>query len=132
MAEAVKIYITTDTSGFMPSIGMIKKSIAQNRISNELTEDDAWTRICEAASNGLYNAEEEFNKLPDTLKSFVGGPSRLRDWAMMDIETFNSVVESNFRKSYKATIKRKEELLMIPPSVRQALVFLDKPDETSL
>lgn len=127
VASAVKVYLSTDTSGFMPSIGMIKKLIAQSRMANELTEDEAWTRIRQAASNALYNADAEFDSLPDSLKSVVGSPSQLRDWATMDSETFNSVVASNFRKSYRVRIQAKKEQLMIPQSVQQAMKLIGEP-----
>ena len=132
VASAVRTFINTDRTGYMPSIGIIKDIIAKSQMMGDLTEDEAWDRIRQAASNGLYNADTEFAKLPDTLKAVVVSPEQLKDWASMDSETFNSVVASNFRRSYRVQLDRKKELLMIPPSVQRALNFLNKPNEETL
>ena len=66
----------------------------------------------------MYEAREEFEKLPESVRRIVGAPSQLRDWAMMDCDTFNSVVASNFQRSYRAAAQREREIASLPPDVR--------------
>jgi len=39
----------------------------------------------------------------------VGSPNQLRAWALMDEETVQSVVASNFQRSYKAIAAKQKE-----------------------
>lgn len=126
VANATAAYIATDTSGFMPSIGAIKKLIIEGRASGMLTEEEAWSLIRKAASRGYYEAGEQFDALPDELKRFVGSPSQLRAWAEMAESEFETVVASNFRKSYRIAVDRAKTEAMIPHEVRKALGFVEK------
>lgn len=121
VAAAVKSWIERDEKGFPPSIGQIKGKLRQitGAGRRELTEAEAWTRIAEAVRNGLYGAQEEFEKLPLPLQRIVGSPATLREWACMDSETLHSVVASNVQRSYKAISARERELEMLPGDVRQ-------------
>ena len=79
MEKALQAYITTDTSGFAPSIGQLldKLHIIQN--PQELNEMEAWSLVSKALRNGYYGAVEEFNKLPPLVQKAVGSPDNLRN-----------------------------------------------------
>jgi hypothetical protein len=77
---------------------------------NEMTEAEAWALVRKAASNSFYGqAAKEFDKLPPILQRLVGTPNQLRDWGMMDSNEFNTVVASNFQRSYRARVKSDKE-----------------------
>lgn len=121
VASAVKAHIASDTKGFPPHIGAIKEAIRKVKTTDEMTEMEAWTRVQKAICNGYYNSKDEFEKLPETLQRLVGSANQLREWAMMDVETVNSVVASNFQRSYKARAASEREYQKLPGDVKQIM-----------
>lgn len=73
------------------------------------------------AQRGLYNAREEYDKLPPVVQCVVGSSSQLKEWAMMDAETVQSVVASNFQRSYMARAERERERMALPSAVRETV-----------
>lgn len=122
---AVTAFIATDTKGFPPVIGQIKGKldmiVREAYSGGELEPMEAWAMVQKATRNSYYHAEEEFAKLPDTVRSVLGGPSTLHDYAMMDSETVNSVVSSNFQRSFKARRDHVTEMRMLPADVKKLI-----------
>lgn len=118
VAAAVKALIATDTGNFPPSIGAVKARIRQITTPQEMTEGEAWALVLRAISRSAYNAREEFDKLPKLLQSVVGSPNQLRDWAMMDSDTVQSVVASNVQRSYKARAAANRDYAALPADVK--------------
>ena len=118
VAMAVKALIKSRVSTFPPGIGEITEKIQQIMLPEQMTELEAWSLVAKAVSNSGYNSGEEFRKLPEVVQRLVGSPSQLREWALMDSETFNSVVASNFQRSYKVRAKNEREYLALPSSVK--------------
>ena len=77
--------------------------------------------VSKALHNGIYGYKDEFDKLPPTVQAAVGRAEQLREWAVMDIGEVESVVASNFMRSFKTIQKRERETAMIPPDVRELL-----------
>ncbi len=119
---ALLAYIATDEKGFPPAPGKLKAIIVDAKMPyNEMTESEAWARVARATADSLYNSAEEFAKLPDTIQRVVGSPAMLREWAMMDAETFHSVAMSNFMRSYRARTCYVRENMKLPPAVKEVL-----------
>lgn len=114
-------FIEGDEKGFPPSIGQIKAKMRLLTGGDELTEADAWRLVSKAISNGLYGAQEEFDKLPPIVRRVVGSPNMLREWAQMDTDTVHSVVASNFQRSFRTVSAREKELSKLPADVKAAL-----------
>ena len=130
VAAAVKSLIDGDDKGFPPTIGQVKAKMRPLVGSDELTEAEAWNLVSKAVKNGLYGAVEEFEKLPPAVKRIVGSPSQLRDWASMDSDTLQSVVASNFQRSYKVVATREKEIAALPDDVKKLINFaMDKEPE---
>lgn len=121
VAAAIKALIATKVDGFAPTIGAVKAKIATLQSPNLITEVDAWAMVSKACRNGIYGYKKEFAKLPPEVQAAVGSAEQLRDWAMMDAETVQSVVASNFMRSYKAKTARHKELALMPPDVQQLI-----------
>lgn len=119
VSAAVMSHIVSDPNRFMPPIGVIKAKIADMLKPDEMTEQEAWGLVAKALKNSTYGAEEEFAKLPPAVQRAVGGASQLRDWAMMDTETVQSVVASNFQRSYRVTSQRGRDWEKLPSGVKQ-------------
>ena len=58
---------------------------------------------------------ESFEAMPPLVKRIVGSASQLGSWALMDLNTVNSVVSSNFQRSYKALAASQKEIIKINP-----------------
>ena len=118
VAAAVKALISADEKGYPPHIGAVKAKIRQITQPEEMTEGEAWGLVQKAISRGLYSSVEEFDKLPVPVQRLVGSPNQLREWAMMDADTVQSVVASNFQRSYRARIASEREYAKLPPDVK--------------
>ena len=138
VGAAVKAYIATDTDGYPPNVGKIKKQIQMLTKTEEMTEQEAANLIVKACSNSLYNAESEYAKLPPVLQRLAGSPNQLREWAMMDRETLNSVVSSNLMRSYRVVAERERQYQALPSNMRMLLggltnqLALDKGEDYEL
>jgi hypothetical protein len=122
----LKAYISTDKSGFAPSIGQIIDKIHNLTTQTPLNEMEAWSLVSKALKNGYYGAEEEFKKLPPVVQKAVGSPQMLRNWASTDIESIENVVQSNFMRTYKVECMRESERQRMPPDIR---AVIDKANE---
>lgn len=118
VAAAVKAFITGDKKGFPPSIGAIKDRIYKLSHPDEMSEMEAWGLVSKAIGNGTYGSEEEFEKLPPVIQRIIGSPSALRDWAQLPADTVESVIQSNFMRSYRAKAASVKEYDMLPESVK--------------
>lgn len=124
VSMATKALIKTRTSTFPPSIGEITEKIQQITQPEEMTEQEAWALAMRALRNSAYNSAEEFAKLPPIVQKIVGSSAQLREWALMDSDQINSVVASNFQRSYRARAKNEREYIALPQSVKQYIAAL--------
>lgn len=120
VTEAIKALMCT--LKYPPTIADVKEKIAMITQPLAMTEMEAWRMVRNAIS--YYNATETFANLPPILQKIVGSPNQLREWAMMDSETVNSVVQSNFMRSYKAKVAHEREYAMLPDSTKQLIAGL--------
>ena len=118
VSMALKSYILSDTSGFAPAIGQIVAKMHAITHPQELNEMEAWSLVSKAIRNSIYNAADEYAKLPPIVQKAVGLPSQLMQWAIDD--SYNeSVVSSNFMRCYRIELAREKELSMLPEDARQ-------------
>lgn len=117
----LRAYITSDTSGFAPSIGQLINTIYLTQNPQELNEMEAWALVSKALRNGYYGAVEEFDNLPPLVRKAVGTPDNLRNWSQTNTESVENVIQSNFMRSYRTVVKREEEIKKMPADV-QALI----------
>lgn len=124
VGAAVQAHIATDTKGYPPHIGAIKEAIRKITQPDEISEMEAWGYVASALRNSGYNSVAEFDKLPPVVRRIVGSPSQLREWAMMDSDTVQSVVQSNFMRSYRARAQSEQEYLALPAEVKETMAQL--------
>ena len=121
VAMALKAYILSDTSGFAPSIGQLVAKIQTISQPQELDGMAAWGLVSKALRNGTYGAVEEFNKLPPLVKQAVGMPDNLKNWATSDYQTIETVIQSNFLRTYETVIKRANEINRMPNDIKSLI-----------
>ena len=124
VAAAVKAHIATDKKGFPPHIGAIKDAIVKLTAPQEMTEAEAWGYIFKATQNSTWSSKEEFDKLPPILQRLVGSPNQLKEWAAMPADEVQTVVASNFQRSYRARAASEREFLALPADIRQTMTRL--------
>lgn len=121
VSTALKAYIASDTSGFAPSIGQVIELMKKIEEPEELNEMEAWGLVSRAIRNGYYGAEKEFEKLPPLVQKAVGTPGQLRNWSQSDIESLESVAQSNFLRSYRNEVRKKQETARMPENIRKLI-----------
>lgn len=124
---ALRCYITTDKSGFAPAIGQIVDKIKTVSEPQQLNELEAWGLVYNAIRNSGYHADEEFAKLPPIVQKAVGSPSQLRNWGMTDIDSLETVAQSNFLRTYRVVAKREDEISRMPSQIRQMIQEREVP-----
>ena len=135
VGAAVKAFISGDGKGFPPAIGQIKERIRQITQPEEMTEQAAWSLVSKALRNSTYGSEEEFAKLPAEIQAVVHDPGQLRQWAMSPAEDVETVIASNFMRSYRAKQKASKEYLALPTSVKHLMIeagYRKDPTEVGL
>lgn len=118
---ALKAYVTSDTSGFAPSVGEIAAKIQLVSQPQELDGMTAWGLVSKALRNGTYGAVEEFNKLPPLVRQAVGMPDNLKNWATSDYQTIETVIQSNFLRTYETIVKRANEINRMPDNIKSLI-----------
>ncbi len=121
VSVALKAYINSDISGFAPSIGQLIGKIQTISQPQELDGMTAWGLVSKALRNGTYGAVEEFNKLPPLVKQAVGLPDNLKNWATSDYQTIETVIQSNFLRTYETVVKRANEINRMPGDIKSLI-----------
>lgn len=111
--RALRTFVNTSNSQYAPSVSQLIDLTYKDADANDLTEADAWGFVRKAIGRSGNYELEEFDKLPETVQRAVGSSSVLHAWAMD--ENFNeSVVQSNFLKSYREELRKQRINRRIP------------------
>ena len=118
LSFGLKKYMQTEWKE--PSIAALRQctqSLAPQ--SDELNETEAWNLVSRAIWNSIYNAEEEFSKLPEIVQKAVSSPGQLEEWAKSgNVDgKWLSVVQSNFQRTYRAEVQREQERRKLSPDL---------------
>lgn len=119
--QALRACIATNTSGFAPDVGQIMSKIQTISQPQELDGMAAWGLVSKALRNGTYGAVEEFNKLPPLVRQAVGMPDNLKNWATSDYQTIETVIQSNFLRTYEVVVKRANEINRMPDNIKSLI-----------
>lgn len=123
----LKVYLSTEKTGFPPSPGQIMDCIHRLSPDELPNEMEAWNLVDKAVRGAIYNAEEEFAKLPQIVRRAVRSPGRLKEWAVMDINAYRTVEQSNFMRVYRAELEREKTNMRIPQGIRPQLETIADP-----
>lgn len=130
VTAAVMAHIASDTNRFMPPVGVIKNKLVElSSDAGELTELDAWRLVSKATRNGYYGSEEEFAKLPPMVQKAVGDPAMLKIWSQLPQSEIETVIQSNFMRSYRAKVKAEKDTLTLPPGAKDYVKRLEGGNE---
>lgn len=135
VAAAVKVLIATDEKGFPPNIGAVKASMRKLVQPDEMTELEAWRLVRQAirgasmspssrritAAEGVdsrTSAQRHYDDLPPMLRRLVGCPEQLAAWEQVEDDKIDTVIQSNFMRSYRARVQQEREYQALPQDVR--------------
>ena len=136
VAMAVKAFIVSDQKGFPPKIGQIKGIIGKMTMPKtlEMTELEAWTLVRKAIKGasmadwsrrmlpdmtmGPPSAVVQFEQLPPLLRQLVGDPRQLALWEELPDNEINTIIQSNFMRSWRARVSHEKEMLALPADIR--------------
>lgn len=120
IATVTKTYLKTNINPFCPTPAMlIQKAYDLFDDAPGMTELEAWGYVAKALKNSGYHSKEEWEKLPNEVKSCVT-PEQLRSWALD--ENFNPSVESsNFQRSFRAREKSRKEYDRLPKETKDLI-----------
>jgi len=128
VAIAVKDCIAT--LQFPPKVADIKARVSKQRMSGQMTEMEAWSKVVDAINRayGKEDADKQFFQLPAILQKVVGTPSQLRGWRSVDEAQLQTVVMSAVLKSYRELVQREATYHALPTDIqRQEEWRLSKP-----
>ena len=133
VGAAVKAFIAGDAKGFPPAIGQIKERVRQITQPEEMTEQEAWSYVSKALRNSTYGSNEEFAKLPPEIQAVVHDPGQLKQWALSPADEVETVIASNFMRSFRAKQKAKKDYLALPTEVKNLMLSSGyKADHTAV
>ena len=119
VSNAAMAFIATDTKGFPPAPGLIVDQITKMREGIRMTEVDAWRYVRKALKNARYGYREEFEKLPEIVRRCVGSAEQLKDWVEVPVDELDTVVASNFQRSFRGRVENEREYMALPSKVKE-------------
>lgn len=128
-AEAFQAAILS--SKFFPTPAEIREKLIAMTKRDEMTEQEAWGLVRAAMKTGRSNTLGAWDSLPECVRRAIGSAEILRDWATMDTNTVNSVIASNFMRSYR-TVAEQQTTTVLPASAVQeafALPIVDRSED---
>lgn len=121
----VKSYISAEKDGFPPSPGQIIEYMHRAENPGNRSGIDAWRLVCRAINSPRDQMKAAFATLPETIQHVLGSPDTLLAWGNVDTEHFETVIQSNFLRSYEAQVRREHIEHKIPENLR---ISLDRPE----
>lgn len=124
VSAGLKVYLSTDRTGFPPSPGQIINGITRLHTSpeRELTAAEAWAITYKAICSMRWECpEEEFYKLPKACQRTIGTPAAMAEIAMMDTDSVLIGEKARFIRQYDQIAKNEKEYAALPPSVREMI-----------
>ena len=118
--RAVKAFC--NTSKFPPSLADIKAQIVESYLQDKPTAMQAFQQIARAVrkSYSKEDAIKQYNELPPILRKLVEEPSVLQDWYKVSGESFQTVIMSAIRESYKELATREAKFYAFPDDLQRA------------
>lgn len=125
--SAVRAYIATNEGNYAPSVGKIRSMIVKltKPETGLMTAQEASTLLLRAVSDSTYHSVKQFNRLPEIIQRVVRDPMTLKEWAQIDPETFQTVIISNFQRSYQVALRQEMENAKLPDDLK----YLNKRNE---
>lgn len=123
---AVKNLISSDTGEFRPTIGKVRRKMHDIVYGRPISETEAWQLVrdsfheAQTDPENLGGARSAWKKLPEDIQKLVS-PRQLLEWGWMDTAQLDSVIQSNFLRSYRDVRDRKYERESLPKATTEMI-----------
>lgn len=112
-------------SPYPPTIHEIRKNAVELiNPTTKRTAIEAWNEAIGMISNGIYMTEEQFNTASPEVKKFFGNVRQVKELAMLDSDTVNTVTKGQFLKQYEILVQRDREEKMLPEPMKEMITGL--------
>lgn len=118
VTAAIKAFIASDERGYPPAPGQIKAKMRLLSDKPQPGEAEAWAMVMRAVRNGFYGAREEFARLSPVVQRIVGSPAQIREWSQISPDELETVIASNFQRSYRTAVQQEREIAALPSDAR--------------
>ena len=117
-------------SAYPPTIHEVRKNaIELVNPSTKKTAIEAWNEAYKMICSGLYMTKEEFNEASPEVRKFFGDVAQVRELAMTDTKTVNTVTKGQFLKQYEIIVEREKQHKLLPKQMQEVIEQLaDKMD----
>lgn len=105
------------TSSRIPTPADIRSGAVQLTAPNRMSEMEAWSLVSRAISRSGYYSQEEYDKLSPEIQKAVGSSRQLFIWSQTDTDSVETVVQSQFLRSYRTEVARSEKRLTVSPDI---------------
>ena len=108
-------------NGFPPDIADVKSKMREiiSASTGDPTDEELWLILKKAIEKGIYDAKEEFEKLPPVLQRYCGSPETIRELAAGDTDILNTVTHGQFMKQIGTMRERQKFEDELPDAVRE-------------
>lgn len=114
-AAALKHHMQTNPK--VPTPADIRNGAYQLTKPESLSDSEAWAMVSKAISNSGYYSEREYNHLPHEIQKAVGSARQLFVWSQTDSNSVETVIQSQFLRSYRTEVARAEQRAKMSPDV---------------
>lgn len=114
-AAALKAHM--QTSPRVPTPADIRSGAYHLTTRGTLSDMEAWDLVSRAISRSGYHSAEEFEKLPAEIQKAIGSERQLYVWSQTDMDSVETVVQSQFLRSYRTEKERAEKQLQMSPDL---------------
>jgi len=138
---AVMAMIQTDASEFRPNVAKVRRKMHDIIYGERMSETEAWLTIknslpeAQESPETLKGARSAWEKLPDDVKKLVT-PRQLLEWNSVESSTLDTVIQSNFMRSYRDVSDRRYSKEALPKGtlktigeIRQATGLFTDPEK---
>ena len=119
--SAVKAVIISRDDTYPPAIGTVKAKIRTLTEPEGMSENAAWALVSKACAGSSQGYAANFAALPPEIQKIVGSPDMLRKWGAMEEADVQTVVASNFQRSFRTSQQRQREYAALPRALRETL-----------
>lgn len=123
---AVMALIQTDSSDFRPNVAKVRRKMHDIVYGERMSETEAWLTIknslpeAQESPETLKGAKSAWNKLPDDIQKLVT-PRQLLEWNSVESSTLDTVIQSNFLRSYRDVSDRRYSKEALPKGTQKTI-----------
>lgn len=114
-------------SPYPPTIHDIRKNAVEMlNPSTKRTAIEAWNEAYKMICSGNYMTEEQFKKASPEVQKFFGNVRQVKELALTDLKTVNTVTKGQFLKQYEAITEREKQRKLLSEQMQQMIEQLSE------